>query len=198
MKVAGESHRPVASLTVRTAIRLCTIDVMRIVELRQDHESGLQDFRREFDEAGEDHIPGFLPDSDWTFEEMVDGFAAWARGEQLPEGWVSGTTLFLEDGRRILGVVNLRHRLAGTLRQFGGHVGYSVRPSERGRGHATRMLRHVMALASEMRIERLLVTCDPKNTASIRVVQKCGGALEDEIFFEPLARPVCRFWIPLP
>jgi len=55
-----------------------------------------------------------------------------------------------------------------------------------------------MSLASEMGIERLLVTCDPKNTTSIRVVEKCGGSLEDEIFFEPIARSVRRFWIPLP
>ena len=170
---------------------------MEIIELNADHELALNDFRREFEQAGEEHIPGFLPMSDWTFAETVDGLAAWARGALLPEGWVAGTTLFLVDGGRILGVVNLRHRLAGTLREFGGHVGYSIRPSERGNGYATRMLEHIMSLARGMGIERLLVTCDPENVASARVVEKCGGVFEDETFFEPMERTVRRFWINL-
>ena len=170
---------------------------MEIIELNVDHERALDSFRREFEQAGEEHIPGFLPMSEWTFEQTANGLAAWARGDQLPEGWVACTTLFLVDGGRILGVANLRHRLAGTLRAFGGHVGYSIRPSERGKGYATRLLEHIIDLARGMGIERLLITCDPENAASARVVEKCGGTFEDEILFEPLGRAVRRFWIDL-
>jgi len=170
---------------------------MQIIALAREHEQALQSFRQEFADAAEDHIPGFLPIAEWSFEEIVEGFAAWADGERLPDGWVPGTTLFLMDGEDMLGVINLRHRLAGTLRQFGGHVGYSVRPSERGRGHATLMLEHIKTHARKLGIERLLITCDPENAASGRVVEKCGGVFEDEIFFEPIGRDIRRYWIDL-
>lgn len=170
---------------------------MEIVALNAEHERPLEAFRQEFAEAGEDHIPGFLPNPEWAFRETVAGFAAWACGESLPPGWVPGTTLFLVDGGRILGVINLRHWLAGTLRQFGGHVGYSVRPSERGKGYATRMLEHVKTRAATLGIDRLLITCEPENVASACVAEKCGGVFEDEIFFEPIERSVRRYWIDL-
>ncbi|MBR2099255.1 MAG: GNAT family N-acetyltransferase, partial [Firmicutes bacterium] len=50
------------------------------------------------------------------------------KGEGLPEGWVPATTLWLVDGDRFLSRVNIRHRLTPHLMQFGGHIGYMIRP----------------------------------------------------------------------
>ncbi|MBU1049172.1 GNAT family N-acetyltransferase [Candidatus Bipolaricaulota bacterium] len=170
---------------------------MEIVALSWEHENALAEFVREFSASGETHIPAYLPDPDWSFQETVEGFAKQSRGEDLPEGWVPGTTRFLIHEERILGVSNLRHRLTEGLLQFGGHVGYSVRPSDRGKGHGTRLLEGAMELGREMSIDRLLVTCDPQNVASAKVIVKCGGVLENQFFHAPAGREVARYWIAL-
>jgi len=169
---------------------------MDIVPLSHGHKRALLDFTSEFIDAGEEHIPGFLPDPEWTFEQTVQGFDDQSQGEGLPQGWVPATTRFLLDDGSILGVVNVRHYLTDGLRQFGGHVGYSVRPAQRRHGHGTRLLHAAMDLAQGLGIERLLVTCERDNVASAGVITKCGGRLEGCRQVEQLGE-VCRYWIDL-
>ena len=170
---------------------------MRIVSLSMEHEQALSDFLRDFAERGETHIPGYFGGEDTPHSEIVQRLADWARGEGLQNGWVASTTLFLEDGGRLLGVANVRHRLTEHLERHGGHVGYSVRPSERCKGYATRLLKAAKELAQVLGIERMLVTCSPENVASARVIEKCEGVFEDETFFEPAGETVRRYWISL-
>lgn len=169
---------------------------MNVVPLSYEHKQALLDFTTAFINAGEEHIPGFLLDSDWTFELTIRGFEDQSRGEGLPQGWVPATTRVLIHEGSILGVVNLRHRLTDGLRRFGGHVGYSVRPGERRRGYGTTLLRAAMDMASKRGIERLLVTCHRDNVASARVIAKCGGRLADCRQYETIGE-VCRYWIDL-
>ncbi len=170
---------------------------MQIVPLALEHESALRDFLADFATAGENEIPAYFAQPDWSHAEIVSNFAAWARGELLPAGWVPCTTAFLIDEGQLLGVSNLRHSLTDFLLQFGGHVGYSVRPSARGRGHATRLLEGTMQHARQLGIDRLLLTCGPENVSSIRVIEKCGGVFEDELFNETMQARIRRYWIAL-
>jgi predicted acetyltransferase len=170
---------------------------MKVTPLTLEHEAALRDFIDDFARAGEEEIPALLVDRSLPHAEIVDLFAAHSRGERLPEGWVPGSTWFLEDDGRLLAVANLRHRLAGSLDRFGGHVGYSVRPSERGKGYATDLLQAVIGKARVLGLRRLLLTCGPDNPASQRVIEKCGGVFEDESYFAPAERHVRRFWIDL-
>lgn len=170
---------------------------MNIVALGLEHECDYSAFVAEFAATGEDQIPALLPDPEWSFEETVAGFAKQSRGEGLPEGWVPCTTRFLVHEGRILGLFNLRHWLTDGLLRFGGHVGYSVRPSERRRGYGTHLLKAAVAMARDMGVERVLLTCDPKNVASVGVITKCGGVLEDQSYYEPVGYEVCRYWIKL-
>lgn len=170
---------------------------MEIVALTSPLEDALADFVLEFAAAGEERIPAFFPNSEWTFAEIVEGFAKQSRGECLSEGWVPCTTRFLIHEGRILGLFNLRHRLTENLQHFGGHVGCSVRPSVRRKGYGTLLLTNAMELARKMGIGRILVTCDPRNTASAGVIGKCGGVFEDRAFYEPVGHDVCRYWISL-
>ena len=170
---------------------------MQIIALGSEHETQLAEFTAEFAASGETQIPAYLPNADWTFQETVDGFARQSRGEGLPEGWVPGTTRFLVHEDRILGVFNLRHWLTDGLRLSGGHIGYSVRPSERRKGHGTRLLEAAKALASNKGIERVLVTCNRDNVASARVIETCGGELQDHFYHQDLGHEVSRYWIAL-
>ena len=171
---------------------------MELVQLGLEHEAALRDFLADFAAASEARIPAYFGDPGKSHAELVETFARQSRGEGLEEGWVPGTTLFLIDEGRILGVANLRHRLTENLLHFGGHVGYSVRPSERNKGHATRLLEKVKQYArANLEVDRLLLTCDPANVASARVIEKCGGVFEDESFYEPAGHLVRRYWISL-
>ena len=68
---------------------------------------------------------------------------------------------------RIVGVIDLRHHINHPiLGTWGGHCGYSVRPSERGKGYAKEMLRLNIRKAKTLGISKLLITCDVKNEAS--------------------------------
>ena len=170
---------------------------MRIVPLSIEHEQALKDFLQDFADQEETHIPGYFGGEDHPLQEIVQRFVDWAHGESLPEGWVPSTTLFLEHEGRLLGVANIRHRLSEYLERHGGHVGYSVRPSERCKGYATRLLEAAKEMAPDLGIERMLLTCRPENAVSARVIERCGGVLEDETYFEPAGEIVRRYWIPL-
>jgi len=170
---------------------------MEMLALSYEHEAALRDFTSEFAAAGEDRIPGFLSKTEWTFAQTVQGFDDQSHGEGLPQGWVPATTRFLIHDGRIMGLFNLRHRLTDGLRRSGGHVGYSVRPSERRKGYGTKLLTAAMELARIRGMDRLLVTCRPDNVASAGVIENCGGVFQDLTYYEPMREEVCRYWISL-
>jgi predicted acetyltransferase len=105
-------------------------------------------------------------------------------------GLVPQTTLWWVDGEEFLGRLSLRHHLTPQLRRHGGHIGYDVRPSARRRGHATAMLRAALPIAAGLGINPALLTCDPANVASRKVIEACGGARDGG------AGPQLRFWVP--
>lgn len=97
----------------------------------------------------------------------------------MPEGRVPCSYYWVVDGRDFVGYVALRHELTPWLLEEGGHIGYSIRPSRRRRGHATRALSGAVERAAELGLERVLVTCDDDNVASRRTIERNGGVYED-------------------
>ncbi|MCH8628328.1 GNAT family N-acetyltransferase [Arsenicicoccus piscis] len=67
------------------------------------------------------------------------------------------------------------------LEQFGGHIGYGVRPSERGRGLAAWALHRTLATALDLGLDRVLLTANDANPASWRTIERCGGVMQDVI-----------------
>jgi predicted acetyltransferase len=101
---------------------------------------------------------------------------------------------FIEPDGHVLGELFIRRRLSPRLEQIGGHVGYKVRPSCRNRGVATAALRLGLQKLHAMGIERALVTCNATNSASARVIEKCGGVRTNDA--QPEGRIESRYWIP--
>ena len=91
-----------------------------------------------------------------------------------------------------IGEVSVRHKLNGTLRLVGGHIGYCVRYSEWGKGYATLMLELAQAEAKKLGISKALVTCDDTILASARVIEKNGFQLRDKICVETTL--IRRYW----
>jgi predicted acetyltransferase len=118
------------------------------------------------------------------------------REEVAPEPHrVPQTTYWATESNVVVGHIGLRHRLNAELAQFGGHIGYSVRPSHRRRGLAKEMLRQVLLTPKAREIGRLLLTCAPDNVASNRTILANGGVLERTLFAERIARETNLYWI---
>ena len=123
------------------------------------------------------------------------------KGEGLPAGYVPATTLWLVDGDRFIGRVNNRHRLSPSLLRFGGHIGYTIRPSEQGKGYGKLQLAMALDYCREhFGFEKVLVTCDDTNIRSAKTIEANGGVLQDKIEneIEPGVYALTRrYWIEL-
>ena len=111
-----------------------------------------------------------------------------ARGIGLEDWMVPASTFWLMADGVPVGQGNLRHRLTDALREAGGHIGYAVASSQRGRGYGRELLRLLLEEARRMGItEEILVTVYPDNTPSRRVAEACGGQLrretEDRVYY---------------
>ena len=141
---------------------------------------------REFEAAGDVmHGSGL-----WEFDTSDLGAAALApeidrllaEGDPatpLRENRVHSSNFWIVDGDEFLGYLAVRHALTPYLLEEGGHIGYSVRPSRRREGHATRALVLALDVACTLGLDRALVTCDHDNAPSRLTIEHAGGVLED-------------------
>lgn len=117
-------------------------------------------------------------------------------GRGLPPDVDPSSFLFAFDHGRIIGRASIRHSLTAALGKVAGHIGYAVLPEFRNRGYATQILREATRFAhDELGLNRVLVTCDDDNAASIRVIEKNGGVYEDTYDDSTLRFPKRRYWI---
>ena len=98
-----------------------------------------------------------------------------------------------KDRDTIVGAVNIRHRLNERLLLNGGHIGDGIRPSERRKGYATKMIALALEKCRELNIRKVLMVCDKDNIASAKSIIKNGGVLENEIVVDGVTEQ--RYWI---
>ena len=117
----------------------------------------------------------------------------------VPDGLVPATQYIFvrESDDKIVGMLQIRHYFNDHLEKYGGHIGYSVAPSERGRGYAAQMLRMSLPRCSELGIKKILITCDEDNEASRRTILKNGGVYESTVFEPDEGIDIQRYWIDL-
>ena len=113
------------------------------------------------------------------------------RATELPEGIVPCSYYWIVEGAEFVGYLAIRHELNDFLLEVGGHIGYSVRPSRRREGHATRAVKLALDEASGLGIDRVLITCDHDNDASRLTIERGGGVLEDR------RGDKLRYWVDL-
>ena len=113
-----------------------------------------------------------------------------------PAGLVPATQyLALDEQEHLVGMTNLRHHLNDYLLAYGGHIGYSVLPSQRQNGYATQMLHLTLEKAKERGIAKVRICCDRYNAASAKTIRANGGVLEDELFDSSDGTLTQRYWI---
>jgi predicted acetyltransferase len=116
--------------------------------------------------------------------EFVDMVLSYADPTtEIPADRVHCTYYWITEGagphEEVVGFLALRHSLTAWLLQEGGHIGYSVRPTRRAQGHASRALALAVRRSAELGLDRVLLTCDDDNLASARTIEGNGGIYED-------------------
>ena len=161
------------------------------VELRNEYLS----FYQEWEMSGETMVSRVISKDPADFPAMVQILFDAEKEENLPEGLVPSSTYWLvSEEKRVIGAVNIRHRLNEALLNAGGHIGYGIRPSERRNGYATRLLSLALEKAKELGIASVLVVCDDDNVGSEKTMVKNGG-VQDTSFVEEDGNIVKRYWI---
>lgn len=160
----------------------------------ETHRDDVLDFYAEFERRGESCI-GCAGHEDYA--EWLQDKRNRSSGENLPKGWVRENFYLCYEGNRLVGVFSLKFELTDYLLNYGGHIGYAVRRSERNRGLATEMLEQGLRLARSFGLERVLAVCDEDNYASQKVVARNSGVFENKMYDEEEKVYVNRFWIDL-
>lgn len=134
----------------------------------------------------------------FDFEAYIKDHHDMSNGVCLPEGYVPSTEWWLiNDNNNIIGTIRLRHRLAEKNHLEGGHIGYDISPSYRGKGYGKILLKLALDKAKGFGMEKVLITCDFDNIGSKKIIEHNGGNLENIIISKETSKEVLRYWIRL-
>jgi predicted acetyltransferase len=172
---------------------------VELVYPTEEHELAALELRAEHFYYGEAVIHGSA-----LFDKTVD-YGVWLERVRnnlndatVNPGWVPAETYFAvrkSDGR-IVGIIDIRHTLNEFLEQFGGHIGYSVRPSERRKGFGTLMLKHAIEHCGSLGLKKVLLICHKENAASAGTIIRCGGILVEEFVYMD-GKQAQKYWISI-
>lgn len=132
-----------------------------------------------------------------SFEQFIQMYKNMGKGKGLLKGHVPASMYWLVQDTKFLGWVSIRHKLTPTLKLFGGHIGYWIRPKYRGKGLGKLILRLSLQKARLIGIKKVLLTCGARNMASKNIIEHNGGKFQDTVS-STFGKKVMRFWISFP
>lgn len=148
------------------------------------------------DEYKFEGLSNFKDIVDDNYEEFLNSCEQNKHIDQVNPNYANQTTYILTDENgHVYGAGNLRHELKGNLINIGGHIGYAMRPSERGKGYGPIQLLLFLEKANEMGIDKALLTCRENNIPSSKVIEKCFGIKDKSVpsMYEGIMES--RYWI---
>lgn len=177
---------------------------IRLIEPTEAYADDIWAFRQEvfeLDAENEDQFAGCLSlDTCDSAKEWIDICRLRKSAETCQQtGTEVPSHMFLavrESDLKIVGIIDLRHHINHPiLGTWGGHSGYTVRPTERGKGYGKEMLKQNLINAKELGIRRFLVTCNVDNIASEKTILANGGIFEKIIDVD--GSQMKRYWIEI-
>ncbi len=180
------------------------MDTIELIEPNESYSDDLWAFRAEVmnkDRYNKDMFAGCktlqLASTPQEFIDIIRLRTSEETCRKAGTGIPSNTYLAVrKEDNRIVGIIDLRHHINHPiLSTWGGHTDFTVRPSERRKGYATRMLALNIEKAKERKIDALLVTCSIDNEASEKIIIRNGGVYEKEVEVDDDL--LKRYWITL-
>jgi len=165
---------------------------LKLVKASPQYQNQICDMLEEWNEYDEKIVPYAIRRLDYkNFEYYCENLEV----KENDKGLVHDATIICldEDRNMIVGAVNIRHYLNESLLLNGGHIGDGVRPTERRKGIATKMIGLAIDECKKLGIEKVLMVCDKKNVASAKSIMNNGGVLENEIEVNGIIEQ--RYWI---
>jgi len=161
-----------------------------------EYSNEINDFRQELLDAGSEFAGCGSLYNCKTVDEWINKVEE--NETQCHIGGVTSSSYIavrLQD-KKVVGIIDLRHHIDHPiLRVWGGHMGYTVRPSERGKGYAKEMLRQNLLNCCSRGLEKVLIVCDSDNIASEKTIIANGGVFEAEICVD--GKTMKRYWVDL-
>jgi predicted acetyltransferase len=132
-------------------------------------------------------------------EEYLTICKQYENPETVPEDLVPATQFLLirQCDNRLVGMIQIRHCFNEYLEKYAGHIGYSIRPSERKKGYAKRMLKMALPFCKELGLQKVLISCNDTNIGSEKTIIANGGVYESTVTEPNTNRDLKRFWIEL-
>lgn len=172
---------------------------MRFIEPTIEYEEQIRTYRQEFlDSGGSMDGTGALRRMEDP-KQWIEHSLSSMKKETVPDGLIPATQYIFvrESDNKIVGMLQIRHYFNDFLEKFGGHIGYSVAPSERRKGYATQMLQHGLEKCKELGIHKVLITCDDDNEGSRKTILKNGGVYESTVHEPNEDIDLQRYWIEI-
>ena len=119
--------------------------------------------------------------------------------EDVPAHLVPATQFIFvrKSDNRLVGMLQVRHKFNDYLEKHAGHIGYSVRPSERRNGYAKEMLKIALPFCREIGLDKVLISCIDGNIGSEKTILANGGVYESTVHEPNDNVDLKRFWITL-
>lgn len=163
------------------------MEEIKLIRPQKLHEAAVLDYKEEYFSNGENDLHGSSLLTEMTsYDDWLAHLAKQADSATVSSDWVAATTFLAvrQRDQKIIGMIDIRHYLNDFLREFGGHVGFSVRPTERKKGYATAILRLGLDYCKTLGLERVMLGCYKENSASASTIIKNGGILTKELSHE--------------
>ena len=170
-----------------------------LIRPTSEYASQIVEYRQEFLEAGDsmDGTGALRKTADP--EEFIKISIEREDPKNVPENRVPATQFIFirKSDNCLVGMLQVRHYFNDYLEKYAGHIGYSIRPSERRKGYAKEMLRMALPHCREIGLDRVLITCIDGNVGSEKTILANGGVYESTVHEPNDNVDLKRFWITL-
>ena len=170
-----------------------------LIRPTDEYASQIAEYRQEFlDEGGSMDGCGPLRRIDDP-HEYLKLCKDYESEEDVPAHLVPATQFIFvrKSDNRLLGMLQVRHKFNDYLEKYAGHIGYSVRPSERRKGYAKEMLKMALPFCREIGLDKVLISCIDGNIGSEKTILANGGVYESTVHEPNHNVDLKRFWITL-
>lgn len=177
------------------------MEMIKLLKPTKEYKNQLTEYKKEHFDNGEKVIHAC---SRWdnmnNYDEWLELLKSHSSFETIKDNWTVHTNFLgiRESDNKVVGMIDIRHELTNDfLKNYAGHIGYGVRPSERKRGYATQMLAQALEFCkNSLKLEKVMISCDKCNDGSRKTIINAGGILEKEFQTED-GENVQVYWIKL-